>query len=128
MADIGISRDTIENELLKLSATPDYVGYRYLVRAIELVLGCEEMLYNITTKLYPTIAEEFSVSPINVERGIRTLIAIIWREGDIERLRQLTYKRNAPQPGNAKFIGMMSRRLLLRSKAQHERQRNQASL
>ncbi len=106
--------DFIETELLKLGVTPDYVGYRYTVAAILKCIQNEELLYAITTKLYKEIADELGTMPANVERGIRTVVAMLWAENEEERLYQLMGRRYAIAPSNGKFIGVLSRRLLFR--------------
>lgn len=106
--------DFIETELLRIGATPDYVGYRYLVMGIVKCIKDENLLYAITTRLYREIAEEFSTTPINVERGIRTLVSTLWMECDVERFTQLMGRRYDTPPGNGKLIGVLSRKLLFK--------------
>ncbi len=109
--------DFIETELLKYGATPDYVGYRYLVTAILKCIDDEMLLYAITTRLYKEIAEQYDTTPANVERGIRTVIASLWLESDPEKLVQLIGRRYEVPLGNGKFIGVLSRRLLFKHRS-----------
>ncbi|MCE5235737.1 MAG: sporulation initiation factor Spo0A C-terminal domain-containing protein [Clostridiaceae bacterium] len=114
--------DFVETELLKLGATPDYVGYRYLVTAILKCIRDESLLYAITTRLYKEIAEEYSTTPINVERGMRTLISILWLERDHDKFAQLMGRRYETPPGNGKLIGVLSRRLLFKYRTLTDRE------
>jgi two-component system response regulator (stage 0 sporulation protein A) len=109
--------DFIETELLRFGATPEYVGYRYLVTAILKCIDDEKLLYAITTRLYKEIAEQYGTTPANVERGIRTVIASLWLENDAEKLAQLIGRRYDIPLGNGKFIGVLSRRLLFKHRS-----------
>ncbi len=54
-------------------------GSIYLIEAIKLCIDDDSLLHrNITTKLYPLVAEKFEVSSIQVERAIRNLINICY--------------------------------------------------
>ena len=94
-----------------IGATPEYTGYKYLVCAIVMSMQNEYLLNNVTTKMYPAIGKRYGVSPASIERSIRTVISAIWYDGDPELLRKLMGRSYPVQPGNAKFIGVVSRRL-----------------
>ena len=96
---------------MEIGATPEYIGYKYLVCAIVMSMQNEYLLNNVTTKMYPAIGKRYGVSPASIERSIRTVISAIWYDGDPELLRKLMGRSYPVQPGNAKFIGIVSRRL-----------------
>lgn len=75
----------VENRLLRIGATPEYVGYPYLLDSILLVWDKPEAGRNITTQVYPAIAQRWGVSAASVERSIRTLIAALWQDQDRRR-------------------------------------------
>ena len=79
----------VENRLLRIGATPEYVGYPYLLDSILLVWDKPEAGRNITTQVYPAIAQRWGVSAASVERSIRTLIAALWQDQDRRALGQL---------------------------------------
>lgn len=58
----------VENRLLRIGATPEYVGYPYLLDSILLVWDKPEAGRNITTQVYPAIAQRWGVSAASVER------------------------------------------------------------
>lgn len=45
----------VENRLLRIGATPEYVGYPYLLDSILLVWDKPEAGRNITTQVYPAM-------------------------------------------------------------------------
>lgn len=53
-------------------------GSIYLTEALKLCVADSSLLRNVTTKLYPMIAEKYNVSSMQVERAIRNLINICY--------------------------------------------------
>ncbi len=105
--------DYVEEQLMRMGATPEYTGYRYLVQGIIMSMQDESMLSKVTTGMYPAIAKKYSTGTANVERSIRTVISAIWCDADPQELREIMGRSYAVQPGNAKFIGIMSKYLLI---------------
>jgi len=105
--------DYAEGKLIELGATPEYTGYKYLLNALMMTMQDESMLSRVTTGLYPAIAEKFGTSPANVERSIRTVLSAVWCDADKEALKNVLGRSYSVQPGNAKFIGIVSKRLLM---------------
>ena len=105
----GVIFDKIYRKLIGKN-TPDrffirifaLFGYKYLVCAIVISMQDSYLLNGVTTKLCPEIA-----------RGIRTVISAIWCDRDPALLRDLMGRSYQFQPGNAKFIGIASRRFSL---------------
>lgn len=122
--------DFVEGKLLEIGATPEYTGYKYLVCALVMSMQNERLLNNVTNELYPAIGERYGVSPASIERSIRTIISAIWHEGDPELLSKLMGRCYPVQPGNAKFIGVVSRRLSLycRRNAERDKTSRQANM
>ena len=105
--------DYVEEQLMRIGATPEYTGYKYLVQGIIMSMQDESMLNRVTTGLYPAIAQKYDTSAANVERGIRTVISAIWCEADPMELREIMGRSYTVQPGNAKLIGILSKYLLI---------------
>ena len=103
----------VENRLLRIGATPEYVGYPYLVDSILIVWDRPEAGRNVTTQVYPAVARKRGVSAASVERSIRTLIAALWQEKDRRALIQLLGRDYETPLGNSKFIGVAARRLCM---------------
>lgn len=84
--------DNIELETIKLlkelGIRPHFKGYAFIKTGVALLLKDHNLLYAVTKKLYPAIAEEFNTEPSRVEHGIRH--AVEMSECDISvRLRLL---------------------------------------
>lgn len=92
--------------LRALGASRKLTGFRYAEYMIEQVLEDENKLYLITKCLYPETARHFSVTPQIVERGLRTLIQVCWRQEDHELLDYIADKHLKEQPTNTEFIDM----------------------
>ena len=86
----------IELLLLSLSVPPHLKGFRYLARAIALVLEDETCLQNVMVQLYGQIAEEFDVTGGSVERDARTALRQVPPELCCEVLNSPVYRENKP--------------------------------
>ena len=70
----------IEILLARLGASMRYTGYRYVEDSLLLMLGDETRILSATKCLYPEIACRYQTSISAVERNIRTLSLVAWRE------------------------------------------------
>ena len=61
----------------------------------------------------PEIARRYGINPDSIELSIRTVISAIWYDRDPALLRDFMGRSYQFQPGNAKFIGIASRRFSL---------------
>ena len=94
-------------------------GSVYLCDAIKLSVEDDSLLHrNITTRLYPMIAEKYSVSPMQVERAIRNLIRICFLNSNIkevfEDFFENTLYNNFYKPSNSELISLCCWKLKLR--------------
>ena len=113
-------RDFLENELLKLGITPDYIGYDYLASALVMTIDDDSLLKATTTRLYPTIAKEKQTTSANVERGIHTVIKAAWGYKDRDKLTSIM-GRHYPEPvSNGKFIAIASRYYAIRFRRKYK--------
>ena len=85
-------------------------GYRYIRDAITLVIERPEVINNITTILYPYIAEKYNSDSASVERAMRYAIKLAWDNGN-----ELMFKsyfgymsENFKKPSNSEFIARIS--------------------
>lgn len=101
----------ISRLLLRLGISPKLLGYKYLVESIKLVYANNKYLRCITTQLYPTVAEKYNTTAINVDRAIRHSISITFQKKDEELLNEIfSYVTSFKswKPSNSEFILTMA--------------------
>lgn len=101
---------TIAQMLSGLGVPSQIKGFRYLRRAIGLVVGDLRLVNSMTKELYPGIAREFQTTPAGVERSIRHAICVAWSRGDSPRLQEL-FSYTTGRPCNSEFIAQLASRL-----------------
>lgn len=69
----------IEQVLQKLHIQKRYCGYRLLFRAAALALEEEARLLNVKRLIYQPVADFYGCKASNVERNIRTVISLVWK-------------------------------------------------
>ena len=73
---------TTKNILHHLGIGKSYSGYNYILYAIELLFSDSDFLNCITKILYVEVACKYQTSSTCVERNIRKVIEIIWKNAD----------------------------------------------
>ncbi|MFW6266753.1 MAG: sporulation transcription factor Spo0A [Halanaerobium sp.] len=98
-------------EIIQELGIPAHIkGYRYVRKAVELVIKDMDLLGAVTKELYPQIAEEFDSTPSRVERAIRHAIDVVWQRGNQEALEK-HFKNNINEnvkPTNSQFIARLA--------------------
>ena len=75
MKGVGnVQRKDISSLLLKLGVSPSHQGFDYIIECVKMVDKNKELLYSVTTKLLPKVAEKFKTTPERVGRNIRHAI------------------------------------------------------
>lgn len=91
-------------------------GYRYLCEAVKMTINEPDVITQITTRIYPELAEQFHTSPSNIERSMRHAIETAWERGKRENIDSLfglrIYDRNE-KPTNSEFIALIADKLAL---------------
>ena len=93
--------------LYRLGIRGTYRGFGYLAFAIWLSLEDEAYLRNLTKRLYPAVAGEFSVSPAAVEHSIRTVVEVFWQRGNREYFEQMISFVPKDKPTSGEFVGTL---------------------
>lgn len=104
-------KDEIERILLDLGVADNLTGYTYLKRAIEIAIEHATTVHNVTTVLYPRIAESFGTTRSCVERAIRGAIEASWLRCDYETQKKYFGNMVSPQKGkptNGEFIARIA--------------------
>lgn len=82
--------DTIKEILKEAKITKSYKGYNYMLSSIHLVLENEERLCHVRRDVYQKVADEFEVDIRKVEKDIRTVRDVFWRENGKAYLLSIT--------------------------------------
>lgn len=103
--------------LLDALQTPaNLSGYYYLKRALELGMENPNVFSSITKDVYPTIAHEFNVTTMSVERGLHSAIVAILNNRNQFFLQELfgsSYKLVQERRNNAFVLSAMVNRIKL---------------
>lgn len=76
---IPLEKRVLAERMLDAIGIPEHCGRLYLLRAIELAWLDARWVKQLTTRLYPAVAEEFGVDRRHVERSMRHVIDVAWR-------------------------------------------------
>lgn len=96
----------IEDLLNRLGVTANYTGFFYMSTAIMLCIEHPELLTMITKQLYPEVARQYKTNWRSVERNIRTVGCIIWRENR-PLLEKMVRRPLLKKPCNAQLLAIL---------------------
>ncbi len=108
---IKIAKQDVAVALKRTGMAPKLCGYRYLCRAVELVLEHPDWMDRMTEKLYPTIAEEYESTVPRVERSMRYAVENAFDCGDLTELERVfgyTVDKDKGKPSNREYIARMA--------------------
>lgn len=91
-----------------MGAHRNLVAFRYVVYMAEEIVRDPDRLLLITKSLYRDTAKRFGTSPAAVERSVRTLIQICWKQKDHTYLDALAGGHMTERPSNARFLDLLS--------------------
>lgn len=97
----------IYNLLYQLGVTANYTGFFHIAYAVSLCVEQPERLLLVTKWLYPEVARQYGTTWKAVERNIRTVGCIIWREGR-PLLEQLARRPLSQKPHTAQLLAILS--------------------
>ncbi len=98
---------SIYDLLYRLGATANYTGFFYTAYAVSLCADRPDRLLLVTKWLYPEVAKQYKTNWKAVERNIRTVNDIIWRESR-PLLEKLAHRHLEYRPRNAQFLAILS--------------------
>ena len=111
-------REAAVRRMLRTAGVPAHIkGYRYLCRAIPLVMDDPSLLHALTKALYPAVAGEFGTTAGCVERAIRSAVDTAWLRGDPAVYRALLGIDGEEKPSNGSFIAAVADKLRQRSES-----------
>lgn len=104
---IRIYRTDIYDLLYRLGVTANYTGFFHVACAVSLCAQQPDRLLLVTKWLYPEVAKRYKTNWKAVERNIRTVSCIIWRENR-PLLESLAYRHLEQKPRNAQLLAILS--------------------
>lgn len=93
--------------LYRLGATANYTGFFHMAYALMLCVERPERLLLVTKCLYPMVAKQYRTNWKAVERNIRTVNNIIWRENR-PLLEELAHRHLERKPQNAQMLSILA--------------------
>ena len=93
--------------LYRLGVSANYTGFFYTAYAVALCAQQSDRLLLVTKWLYPEVAKQYGTKWQTVERNIRTVGNIIWRENR-SLLECLAHRPLAQKPCNAQILAILS--------------------
>lgn len=97
----------LKKVMLQIGIPAHIKGYRYVQKAILLVIDDPKKIEYVTKDLYPTVAKYFDTTSSKVERAIRHAIETAWDRGNPEKLNEIFGYTIAFEKGkatNSEFI------------------------
>ena len=98
---------SIYDLLQQLGVTANYTGYFHAAYAVQLCMKRPERLLLVTKLVYPDVAKQFQTTWKAVERNIRTVGELIWRQGP-SLLEQLAGRKLLYKPCAAQLLAMLT--------------------
>ena len=93
--------------LYQLGVTANYTGFFHAAYAVSLCVEQPDRLLLVTKWLYPEVAKRYGTNWKAVERNIRTVSCIIWRENR-PLLEELAHRNLEQKPRNAQMLAILA--------------------
>lgn len=94
-----------------LGVTANYTGFFYTAYAVALCVEQPERLLLVTKWVYPDVAKQYGTNWKAVERNIRTVGNVIWKQGH-SLLEQLAGRKLPHKPSTAQLLAILTYTLL----------------
>ena len=109
----------VYNLLQLLGVTANYTGFFHTACAVELCMKQPARLSLVTKWIYPEVAKQYKTNWKAVERNIRTVGDIIWRENRV-LLERLARRRLVQKPRTAQLLAILSSSLAVNAPSETE--------
>lgn len=104
------------NELLyHLGVTANYTGFFHTAHAIKLCVERQDRLVQVTKLVYPEVAQEFGTNWKAVERNIRTIVGVVWKNNQA-LLAEMAQRPLEKRPCTSQFLAILSSYILNQKK------------
>lgn len=101
-------------ELMREIGIPgNYVGYKQLLTAIDLVNEDEDRILNVYRDVYTPVGDKYHTSAANVEKNIRTVLQAAWQRSNFtqRRYEQIAGYDCPKRPATSEFLDVVSNHL-----------------
>lgn len=106
--------DNIRQILKEMAISPNLNGYKYIIKALEIIGDSGGKKLNLSKGIYPEIANTFKVNPSSVDRAVRHAIYVAFHRGNkkfIEEIFGNACMDSSSYPTAARFIYTLSERV-----------------
>lgn len=93
--------------LCRLGVTANYTGFSQMAYALHLCVKEQDRLLYVTKLVYPDVARHFRTDWRAVERNLRTVGCVIWRENQA-LLEELARKPLRQKPSTAQLLAILT--------------------
>lgn len=90
-----------------LGATVNYTGFYQMAYALRLCAEQQDRLLSVTKLVYPDVAKRFHTNWQAVERNLRTVGNVIWRENR-PRLEELARRPLNQKPATTQLLAILA--------------------
>lgn len=108
---MDIKQEKVYDLLYRLGATAHYTGFCYTACAVRLCAERQERLLLVTKRLYPEVAKQYKTNWRAVERNIRTIISVAWKNNRA-LLEKLARRPLGRKPCATEFLAILSAAVL----------------
>lgn len=101
---------TVAELVRRLGIPGNYVGYRQLICAIELVTENEDCILNVYRDVYAIVGKKFHTSAVNIEKNIRTVLQAAWQRNNYtsQQFELIAGYSSITRPSTSEFLNVTS--------------------
>ncbi|MBE5940326.1 MAG: hypothetical protein E7266_08005 [Lachnospiraceae bacterium] len=103
MINFDYEKET-ERILRQLGVNGSYIGYWHTLYGVTKTIENPKLTINVCKGLYLEVATKYGTSINSVERNIRTVLDVIWNNGDRALLSTIVGYALLSKPNNTSFI------------------------
>lgn len=97
----------VKHVLASLGIPSSYIGVKQTAYAVGLAIENPDNLNLVTKCLYPDVARYYHTTPSSIERNIRTIVQILWRN-DPDSLGKMAGYELKQRPTSSQFIAIIA--------------------
>lgn len=115
LSDTALTR-CIAALLLQMGIPAHLSGYSFLLQAVLIELRRSGAIHNITSEIYPVVAQTYHTTASRVERSIRHAVNVTWDRGGGEVYARIMRRATSdvPRPTNTELIAQLAERIRMK--------------